>query len=201
MISGHTRLYKFVREDGQFLRSYDEHGVYFAESGGMEYLTNDAAHTAWRQYEFHRLKRPEQERPPIKKVTYSIEVKQLAVDEFAESPAAMRVTTAHETYGAHASISQFVRRLAERPDFMEFKFIIVRKEAVSHRNRTLVTVDLTAVPNALLSSRKTNRQFIAVKTLAEMLYLRMALADKMKGVVDLDTAKYVVGDEYETEDE
>lgn len=200
MLGKHSKLFKFVTDDGLFYNGLDQrHTAQFVTEGGIEYLTEANAREAWRQYEFHRLARPAEARPKIKMVTYRLIIEEIASEDFSEGAAQMRLTAVTEVFGVHDGISKFVRSLYKRDDFMDFKFIVLRSTDGLNRTRRADEIDLTAVPGAVLSSRKTLHRYIAVKSPAELVYVRMALGAKMKSAVDIDTATYVIGDDYDRE--
>lgn len=192
MISGHKFLFKFVDEEGKFLGDISgPQEPHFVEAGGVEFLTEDAARTAWRVYEFYRLSKGD--RPSIKLRRYKLTVEELSTEDFTETPANMRLTGLLEVYG-NTPVAKFIRALYQRPDFMEFSFIVVRNERDLVRNRKSDSLDLSAMPNAVISSRKTDRRFIAVKTEGELAFLRMSLKNRLRHAIVLDTGKTIMDD-------
>ena len=176
-------LYKFLDEatglfwtgafDTEFRRGS------FSEKG-LELRSQKVAENVFRTYEFRRVRLaadgPDENFLPILKiVTYRVIIEEIERVNFVPNEAEMRVTCIAALYGGH--LDKFVRQLFERKDFMEFTYIIQRA--------TKSEVDVSALDNPVISSRKTERKFIAVRSTKDLLFLRMSLGDGCLEVYDL----------------
>jgi hypothetical protein len=152
---------------------------------GMEFRSRTAAEEAFCNYEVTRLGMPDLNLPEVKMLVFKVELIELDRRSFDLAPSAVRLTRFAMTHGKQDRLVGFVRALSERGagDFMDFRYIVARSPAA--------TFDLAALTNAVLSSRKSGKKLIAIRSDADLLYLRMSLGEGFVTAYDLDTAAQV----------
>ena len=184
------RLYKFQDEQtGLFWNgNLKPNGVFFNDTG-IEYRSLKVAEEAFRAYEFMRLsvaatwgEQPFAVPPVLVMVIYQVELIETDRCSFHAEPKDMRLTAFGSEFGKSHHLTAFVRLLAESKEFMNFQFIVERKVNTAQ----FVTEGLD---RPVVSSRKTSKRFIALRTDADLLYLKMALGEAFQVAYDIQTAR------------
>ncbi len=147
---------------------------------GIEYRSEKASNEAFRNYEVTRVGKPDMNLPVLTKMTYRVELIELNREPFTADPADMRLTHFAMEHHKDSRLTQFVRQLHDHKDIMSYRAIVQRNPNAE--------VDISSLNGAKISSRKSGKKFIAVRTDADMLYLRMALGENYAGAFDMDTA-------------
>ncbi len=168
----------------------DEAQTLFSKRG-IEYRTRKAAEEAWRNYEITRQGQAERELPELVMLVQKVELVEIAREKYQPTPKSVRLTRFAMTHGKHDKLTGFIRGLSERSegDFMEFKYVIQRAppKRGTPSMRKGDDIDLSALDRAVVSSRKSARKFVAVRSDADLLYLRMSLGEGFAHSYDLDT--------------
>ncbi len=170
-------LYKFVDDETGLFWSGSRMGGFSTE--GATYHSLEKANKAWEIYEVFRQSKPVgQILPELTRITYQVSLTEKDRQKFVADGPSIRVTRMNELYGD--GVGRFVRNLSESPDFMEFSHILARMPKGND-----VRIDLSATPAAVLSSRRTKRRFIAVRSQTDLIYLRMMLGEDLLRIYDL----------------
>jgi len=181
------RLYKFVDEATGLFWTGDLKGPSekLFNQRGIEYRSAKAADEAFRNYEITRVGEPKMALPEVKMLVFRIDLIEIERKPFSSAPDTMRLTRFAISFGKQDRLTGFVRTLSERSqrDFMEFRFIVQRAPRAE--------VDATPLQNAVISSRKSGKKFIAIRSDADLMYLRMALGEGFVTAYDLDTGEKV----------
>ena len=98
------------------------------------------------------------------------------------TPRDMRLTAYGIKFGKNHNLTGFVRLLSERKDFMDFNYIIERKPNTA-------SFEVEGLSSPVISSRKTNKRYVALRTEADLLYLKMALGEAYNSAYDIQTAE------------
>lgn len=173
--------YRFVNElTGQFWTGILRKGATMFSETGVEYRTAKAAAEAFLNYEVTRVGQPARSLPVLKKITYRVSIEEVAREDFSAVEADMRLARFANLYGKETRLCGFVRHLHADGEIMDFAHIVQRNPKAS--------VDISGLTNAKISSRKSGKKFIAVRTDADLLYLKMQLGDDFANAYDLSTA-------------
>ena len=158
---------------------------------GIEYRNRKAAEESWRNYEITRASDP-RDLPELVMLVHRIERVEVSRLKYDPAPSAVRLTRFTKSHGKMDRLTGFIRGLSERPDFMEFQYIVQRtpprKGSGSHMRKG-EDIDLSPLHDAVLSSRKSARKFIAVRSDEDLLYLRMSLGEGFAHAYNLDTGE------------
>jgi hypothetical protein len=159
-------------------------GPLFTEQG-VEYRSQKGADDAFRYYEVaRRTDRPTL--PVLSKLTYEVVLNCLSSEGFEAEESAMRLCRFMYIHGVTSRITKFVRALSDNNVSEDFSYVVQRANHTKGRtNKT--ELDLTPLNDARLSSRKTGHQFVAVRTDADLLYLKMALGEDFAQAFDMKT--------------
>jgi len=159
----------------------------------IEYRNRKAALAAFRNYEVIRLWTPALGLPVVKMQVLRVDFIEVEREEFNSSPDDLRLTRFALLHGKQDHLTGFVRALSERSDFMEFQYIVGRLTTWSpfDNRRKIIRTDLSPLTSPVLSSRKTGRKYVAVRTDADLLYLRMSLGEQFGLVYDLNTGEKI----------
>lgn len=151
---------------------------------GIEFKSKKAADEAWRTYEVHRAERPEL--PPLKRKVFKVIFEEEGEEEFTPDEATLVVTRFVVKFGKQSHLTQFVRQLQDSAPG-QFRFIIERKIGGKPRQDML---DVLAAMNApRLSSNQSKKRFVAVRSEADLIYLRMGISEQYSRAFDIQTAK------------
>lgn len=163
---------------------------------GIEYRNRKAAEESWRNYEITRATDPRQ-LPELIMLVHRIERVEVARLTYDPAPESLRLTRFTKSHGKMDRLTGFIRGLSERPDFMEFQYIVQRTPprkvsgSMPNAMRKGEDIDLAPLRDAVLSSRKSARKFIAVRNDEDLLYLRMSLGEGFSHAYNLDTGEKV----------
>jgi hypothetical protein len=174
-------VYKFIDEQtGLFWTGIlRKSGTLFNETG-VDFRKESNAAEAFLNYEVTRGREPERALPVLKKVTYRVTIEEVDRELFNASEADIRLTRFNIAYGKDARLCSFVRQLHADGVLMDYAHIVQRNPKSA--------IDLSALPEAKISSRKSGRKFVAVRSDADLLYLKMQLGDDFANAYDLATA-------------
>jgi hypothetical protein len=188
------RIIKFLDEaTGLFWTGILKPGAIYFETVGVEYRHDKVAEEAFRNYEITRVGKPSMNLPVITKIVYRVELVELERKPFGAAEADMRLTRFALNHGKMNKLTGFVRQLHDHKQIMDYMFIIERNITLTSRGRAAgePAMDLSALDDAKLSSRKSGKKYIAVKSDADLLYLKMSLGASFNTAYDLSTAKPV----------
>lgn len=173
--------YKFVDElTGDFWTGVLRKGATMFSETGVEYRTAKAATEAFLNYEVTRLGQPARELPVIRKIVYRVSIEEVGREDFEACEADMRLARFANIYGKETRLCGFVRHLHADGEIMDYAHIVQRNPKIH--------VDVGALTQAKISSRKSGKKFIAVRSDADLLYLKMLLGDDFANSYDLSTA-------------
>jgi len=164
---------------GQFWTGVLRKGATMFSETGVEYRTAKAATEAFLNYEVTRVGQPARALPVVKKVIYRVSIEEVAREEFEACEADLRLARFANIYGKETRLCGFVRHMHADGVIMDFAHIVQRNPKAS--------VDISALTLAKISSRKSGKKFIAVRSDADLLYLKMQLGDDFANSYDLAT--------------
>ena len=171
---------------------YCSHAPLFNEKG-VVYKHAPTAQGEFRKYEINRLLKPELNLPELVLVSYQVQLLELSREACNTTEQDMIVSRFELHHGKKSKLSGFIRHLWHEQVLCDYTYIIKLKSGKTP-SKTLVDslsadeVDLKQhIPELRVSSRKTDRQYIAVRSDAEVLYAIMALGDKFSCAFSVET--------------
>lgn len=178
---------------------YCSHAPIFNEKG-VVYKHAPTAQGEFRKYEINRLLKPELNLPELVLVSYQVQLLELSREACIATEQDMIVSRFELHHGKKSKLSGFIRHLCHEKVLCDYTYIIKLKSGKTP-SRTLVyglstdEVDLKQrvadlnqqISEMRISSKKTDGQYLAVRSDAEVLYAIMALGDKFSCVFSVET--------------
>ena len=186
---------------------YCSHAPIFNEKG-VVYKHAPTAQGEFRKYEINRLLKPELNLPALVLVSYQVQLLELSREACIATEQDMIVSRFELHHGKKSKLSGFIRHLCHEKVLCDYTYIIKLKSGKTPPSslRPLTAprivydsstyevdlkqrvVDLNQqISEMRISSKKTDGQYLAVRSDAEVLYAIMALGDKFSCVFSVET--------------